>query len=117
MHKADKHFGHDPCADGAKAFAVAADLRLFEDVVPKRRCLVESLLRRDGAVWSGRDLGRGQRALDVSDETRAKVLAVLHGLKIPAAWPEMVERLVEMAAGDRGQLFGESLPIGLRLVG
>ncbi|HVK11107.1 MAG TPA: Hsp70 family protein [Gemmataceae bacterium] len=59
----------------------------------------------------------GQRALDVNDETRHKVLTALHGLKVPAAWPEMVERVVEMEAGDRGQLFGESLPIGLRLVG
>jgi hypothetical protein len=29
----------------------------------------------------------------------------------------MVGRVVEMQAGDRGQLFGESLPIGLRLLG
>ncbi|HJZ92069.1 MAG TPA: Hsp70 family protein [Gemmataceae bacterium] len=59
----------------------------------------------------------GQRALDVDEVTRERVLNVLRALKVPAHWTEMVERVVEMDAGDRGQLFGESLPIGLRLVG
>ena len=58
----------------------------------------------------------GQRALDVDDAIRQRVLDVLHGLKVPAHWSEMVERVVHLEAGDRGQLFGESLPIGLRLV-
>jgi len=47
----------------------------------------------------------------------ARVLDVLRSLRVPAHWTEMVERVVEMDAGDRGQLFGESLPIGLRLLG
>ena len=59
----------------------------------------------------------GQRALDVDEATRARVLGALRALKVPAHWTDMVERIVEMDAGDRGQLFGESLPIGLRLVG
>jgi len=59
----------------------------------------------------------GQRALDVDEAVRERVLNVLKPLKVPAHWTEMVERVVEMDAGDRGQLFGESLPIGLRLVG
>jgi molecular chaperone DnaK (HSP70) len=59
----------------------------------------------------------GQRALDVDEATRTRVLEVLRPLKVPAHWTDMVERIVEMDAGDRGQLFGESLPIGLRLVG
>ena len=59
----------------------------------------------------------GQRALDVDDATRARVLDKLRSLRVPAQWPEMVERVVDMEAGDRGQLFGESLPIGLRLIG
>ena len=59
----------------------------------------------------------GQRALDVDEGTRTRVLETLRSLKVPAQWPEMVERVVEMQAGDRGQLFGESLPIGLRLLG
>lgn len=59
----------------------------------------------------------GQRALDLDEETLGRVLTVLRSLRVPAHWPEMVERVVEMDAADRGQLFGESLPIGLRLVG
>ena len=59
----------------------------------------------------------GQRALDVDDATRRRRPRKLRSLEVPAQWPEMVERVVEMEAGDRGQLFGESLPIGLRLIG
>jgi hypothetical protein len=59
----------------------------------------------------------GQRALDVDEATRIRVLEVLRSLKVPVHWTEMVEQVVAMDAGDRGQLFGESLPIGLRLVG
>lgn len=59
----------------------------------------------------------GQRALDVDEATRTRVLEALRPLKVPGHWTDMVERVVEMDAGDRGQLFGESLPIGLRLVG
>jgi hypothetical protein len=59
----------------------------------------------------------GQRALDIDDEARAAVLSVLGSLKVPNHWREMVEQVVSMDAGDRGQLFGESLPIGLRLIG
>jgi molecular chaperone DnaK (HSP70) len=59
----------------------------------------------------------GQRALDVDETIRARVLDTLRELKVPAHWPEMVEKVIEMDAGDRGQLFGESLPIGLRLIG
>lgn len=59
----------------------------------------------------------GQRALDVDESVRSRVVGALRSLKVPAGWPEMVERVVEIEAGDRGQLFGESLPIGLRLLG
>jgi hypothetical protein len=59
----------------------------------------------------------GQRALDVDEAVRARALDALRPLKVPAHWVEMVERVVAMDAADRGQMFGESLPIGLRLVG
>jgi hypothetical protein len=57
----------------------------------------------------------GQRALDVDDARRAAVLAVLRTLPVPAAWPRMVEEVVAPEGAERSQLFGESLPIGLRL--
>jgi hypothetical protein len=59
----------------------------------------------------------GQRALDIDDGRRKAVLAVLRGLAIPPAWPRMVEEVVMPEGADQAQLFGESLPIGLRLAG
>jgi molecular chaperone DnaK (HSP70) len=59
----------------------------------------------------------GQRALDVDDSHRRSVLTVLHGLDgIPPRWARMVEEVTELESDEQGQMFGESLPIGLRLV-
>jgi hypothetical protein len=59
----------------------------------------------------------GQRALDVDDIHRQSVLAVLDNLKVPRHWARMVEEVTELEGGEQSQLFGESLPIGLRLTG
>ena len=59
----------------------------------------------------------GQRAIDVAEESRQKVLTVLKTLTIPADWVRMVQEVVEMEGAERGRMFGESLPIGLRLLG
>lgn len=59
----------------------------------------------------------GQRALDVEDEHRKKVLGVLRKLSIPGHWIKLVEEVVEMEGSERSQMFGDSLPIGLRLAG
>ena len=59
----------------------------------------------------------GQRALDVDDTHRDKVLAVLRTLDgIPGHWVRMVEEVSELEGEEQSQMFGESLPIGLRLV-
>jgi hypothetical protein len=58
----------------------------------------------------------GQRALDVDDSHRRSVLSVLQGLKIPADWVRGVEEVLERQGEEQSQMFGESLPIGLRLV-
>jgi hypothetical protein len=58
----------------------------------------------------------GQRALDVNDTHRAAVLAKLREQSVPGAWVRMVEELVEPEGDEQSQMFGESLPIGLRLV-
>jgi hypothetical protein len=58
----------------------------------------------------------GQRALDIDDGRRKAVLAVLAGLDIPPAWRRMVEEFVAPEGAEQAQLFGESLPIGLRIV-
>jgi hypothetical protein len=58
----------------------------------------------------------GQRALDIDDGRRKEVLTVLSGLVIPPAWPRMVAEVVAPEGADQAQLFGESLPIGLRIL-
>ncbi len=58
----------------------------------------------------------GQRALDVDDSHRARVLAVLRAQAVPEHWPQMVEQVSELESDEQSQMFGESLPIGLRLV-
>ncbi len=57
----------------------------------------------------------GQRALDVDDSHRQSVLTVLRSQELPAHWVTMVEDVTELEGEERSQMFGESLPIGLRL--
>jgi hypothetical protein len=57
----------------------------------------------------------GQRALDIDDNQRERALAALKSVKIPAHWITLVEEVVELEGAERSQMFGESLPIGLRL--
>ena len=58
----------------------------------------------------------GQRALDVSDAHQQKALEVLRGQSVPAHWVKMVEEVSELEGDEQSQMFGEALPIGLRLV-
>jgi hypothetical protein len=57
----------------------------------------------------------GQRALDLDDSHRQSVLTVLRALDIPASWVRMVEEVTQSEGEEQSQMFGESLPIGLRL--
>jgi hypothetical protein len=58
----------------------------------------------------------GQRALDVDDSHRQSVLTVLRSLDVPRHWITMVEEVTELEGEEESQMFGESLPIGLRLL-
>ena len=58
----------------------------------------------------------GQRALDVDDGHRQRVLTVLRAQPVPPGWVRMVEEVAELAGEEESQMFGESLPTGLRLV-
>src|SRR5262249_14820317 len=58
----------------------------------------------------------GQRALDVDDAHRAAVLGALRGQSVPGHWVRMVEEVAELEGEEQSQMFGESLPIGLRLL-
>ena len=44
------------------------------------------------------------------------VLALLRAQNIPGSWVRMVEEVTESEGEEQSQMFGESLPIGLRLV-
>jgi molecular chaperone DnaK (HSP70) len=59
----------------------------------------------------------GQRALDMDDSHRQSVLTVLRDQPVPAHWARMVEEVTELEGEEQSQMFGESLPIGLRLIG
>jgi molecular chaperone DnaK (HSP70) len=58
----------------------------------------------------------GQRALDVDDSHRQSVLTVLRSLSVPGHWVRMVEEVEELGQEEQGQLLGDALPIGLRLL-
>jgi len=58
----------------------------------------------------------GQRALDVDDGHRRTVLAALGGQSVPEHWVRMVEEVSELGQEEQGQMLGDSLPIGLRLL-
>jgi hypothetical protein len=58
----------------------------------------------------------GQRALDVDDSHRQNVLTVLRSQSLPRHWVAMVEEVSELESEEQGQLLGDALPIGLRLV-
>ena len=58
----------------------------------------------------------GQRALDIDDHHRDSVLAVGGGQSVPAHWLRMVEEVADLEADEQRQMFGEGLPIGLRLM-
>jgi hypothetical protein len=58
----------------------------------------------------------GQRALDLDDAWRERVLKVLRTLEVPRHWVRMVEEVTELEQEEQGQMLGDSLPIGLRLL-
>jgi hypothetical protein len=57
----------------------------------------------------------GQRVLDVDEAHAQRVLKILRGGSFPEEWTAMVEQIVDVESEDRSRMFGESLPIGLRL--
>lgn len=59
----------------------------------------------------------GQRALDLDEELRRRVLDLLRANTVPAAWLAMIEQPTGRGASERAMVFGDSLPVGLRLRG
>ena len=59
----------------------------------------------------------GDRARDVSEQTRREVAKKLDAMNANPEWARVVRELVPVAEAERATWFGESLPVGLRLVG
>lgn len=57
----------------------------------------------------------GIRALDLDEALRRRVLETLRQHRAPVAWLRLVEEVTAQAREDSSRLFGDSLPIGLRL--
>jgi len=57
----------------------------------------------------------GQRVLDVDDSHAQRVLDILNSMPVPSTWTRMVQEFVELEGEERSRMFGEALPIGLRL--
>lgn len=81
---------------------------------------IEALLkldptRHDGAAFALTLLARrtGDRARDVRDDVRAKVLIAL--AKSPESWRQLVSEVVQLSAADEARALGDALPVGLAL--
>ncbi|HET6582438.1 MAG TPA: hypothetical protein VFG69_03300, partial [Nannocystaceae bacterium] len=94
------------------------------DVVPPaiaqswlERLLALDLDKAEGASFALASIARmtGDAHVDVSAAVRQSVAARLTKAKAPASWIDMVLRPAELSEGDRGRVFGDSLPVGLRM--
>jgi molecular chaperone DnaK (HSP70) len=80
--------------------------------------LATDLSKVDGAAFALTQIARmsGDRARDLGDSTRAKVLAALRAANASASWIQSVERAVELEHGDQARVLGDTLPVGLKLI-
>ena len=69
----------------------------------------------DGALFALSQLARrtGDRARDLGDEVRARVLAALAGA--PESWRTLVAEVVQLSVADEARALGDTLPVGLML--
>lgn len=58
----------------------------------------------------------GDRARDIDNATRQKVIEQLKSAKVPQPWIDMVEQYKELDSAEEKQMFGETLPPGLKLI-
>jgi molecular chaperone DnaK (HSP70) len=72
----------------------------------------------DPAAFAAVQIARmtGDRSRDLPDELRQTVVRRLEAANAPRAWITMVSESVELDKADEGRVFGESLPVGLKLI-
>ncbi len=94
------------------------------DVVPKEqaetwleRLLSLNLKREDGASFAAAQIARftGDRARDLDEALREQVAIRLEQEGAPKAWIRMVREIVDLSEQDERRVFGDTLPVGLRL--
>ncbi|HVY48845.1 MAG TPA: heat-shock protein Hsp70, partial [Minicystis sp.] len=106
---------------GAREPAYASPHHVVSPTVAER--WLDHLLREKS--WEARELQRaatdlarmtGDRARDVGDGVRREVLKKLAAANAPEPWQRAVREVVAADEADKRAFFGESLPVGLRLV-
>ena len=58
----------------------------------------------------------GDRARDIDEKLRFKIIDQLKQAKAPSSWIEMVETVKQLNEQEEKQVFGEALPPGLKLI-
>ncbi|MBC7682022.1 MAG: hypothetical protein H7172_06790, partial [Ferruginibacter sp.] len=58
----------------------------------------------------------GDRARDIPDALRQQVVDRLTAARAPSGWIAMVREATTLDAADTKRVFGESLPVGLKLM-
>ncbi|PRY01191.1 Hsp70 family protein [Paraburkholderia sp. BL25I1N1] len=73
----------------------------------------------DPAAFAAVQIARltGDRSRDLPEDLRLAVVRRLEAANAPRAWITMVSESVELDNADEGRVFGESLPVGLKLIG
>jgi molecular chaperone DnaK (HSP70) len=79
--------------------------------------LAPDLLRIEGTLFAAAQLARltGDRARDVDDYLRSRVIEALGAAQAPASWQRMVSEVMTMEASDKARALGDTLPVGLQL--
>jgi hypothetical protein len=75
--------------------------------------------RVEGAAAAAVNIARlsGDRARDLPPAVRDAVAARLEAMHAPAAWVQRLHEVVELDEAGERSVFGESLPLGLKLIG
>ncbi|CAN7721558.1 Hsp70 family protein [Caballeronia sp. LjRoot31] len=70
------------------------------------------------AVFAAAQIARmtGDRSRDLAEPVRETVVRRLEAANAPPAWVNMVREAVTLDNADTGRVFGESLPVGLKLI-
>ncbi len=121
LERAEKIGSYSPLARVGARVPVRADPEDAVDSAVAQRW-VTALLALDwetaeGAAFAAASLARltGDARRDLSPQSRKTVAERLTAVKAPASWIDMVLRGTDMEASDMKRMFGEGLPVGLKL--